>query len=142
MEEINQFNVRVYALIVHEDALLVIKEPYAGEILYKFPGGGIEFGEGLVAGLQRELMEELNLEIESYQHFYTHEDFLRSKFKPNEQLFLVYYYVVVKDLNQMDVIDPNIEELIWIPISELTTDLVNLPTDKIVAQKLLNERMK
>ena len=63
---------------------LILKEPYAGEILYKFPGGGLEFGESLIDGLKRELKEELNLDLTEASHFYTQEEFLVSKFRANE----------------------------------------------------------
>ena len=37
------FNVRVYALLEHKGKVLVIHEPFQGELIYKFPGGGLEF---------------------------------------------------------------------------------------------------
>lgn len=139
MEKIDRFNVRVYGLLLHEGKIMILKEPYAGEILFKLPGGGIEFGEGLIDGLRRELKEELNLDLQSYQHFYTQEEFLASKFKANEQLFTIYYKIKVSDIKALKILDENIEEILWIPVSELAETHVNLPIDQFVIRKFLLE---
>jgi ADP-ribose pyrophosphatase YjhB (NUDIX family) len=57
----------VKALIVHEDKILMIHEKITrdGEVfeIVDFPGGGLDFGEGLKAALVREVKEELCLDI-------------------------------------------------------------------------------
>lgn len=53
------------ALIVHEGKVLIVTERLQnGRILHDFPGGGIEFGEKLTTGLQREVFEETGLRVE------------------------------------------------------------------------------
>ena len=136
MEKIDRFNIRVYALIIHQDAILILKEPYAGEILYKFPGGGLEFGESLIDGLKRELKEELNLELTEAIHFYTQEEFLVSKFRANEQLLTIYYKTKVDNIENLVRLDQSIQELMWIPLNKLSTQHVNLPIDQIVVTKV------
>lgn len=142
MEAITQFNVRVYALLFHDEKLMILKEPYAGEILYKLPGGGVEFGEGIIETLQREFREELNLELENYTHFYTQEEFLVSRFRPHEQLITIYYIVEVENISHLQLLDPNIEEIIWIPKKDLNTEAVNLPIDKKVIGLYLSSELK
>ena len=139
MEKIDRFNIRVYALIIHQDAILILKEPYAGEILYKFPGGGLEFGESLIDGLKRELKEELNLDLTEANHFYTQEEFLVSKFRANEQLLTIYYKAKVDNIEDLTKFDQAIQELIWVPLKELSTNHVNLPIDQVVVKKLMSE---
>jgi 8-oxo-dGTP diphosphatase len=69
-------NLRVYGLLIneHNEVLLSDEQEY-GMRFTKFPGGGVEYGEGLIDGLKREFMEECNMEIEVLSHFYT-TDFL------------------------------------------------------------------
>ena len=49
--------------------MLGLHEEHCGEILLKFPGGGLEFGESLTDCLHREFKEELSIEIEILDHF-------------------------------------------------------------------------
>lgn len=139
MEKIDTFNIRVYGLIIHQDSLLILKEPYAGEILFKFPGGGLEFGESLIDGLKRELKEELNLNLTEASHFYTQEEFMVSKFRANEQLFTIYYKAKVDNIEDLTKFDQTIQELIWVPLKKLSTNHVNLPIDQVVVKKLMSE---
>ncbi|MGI9526599.1 MAG: NUDIX domain-containing protein [Weeksellaceae bacterium] len=136
---INQFNIRVYGLWVKDNALLILKEPYAGDILYKFPGGGIEYGEGLIEALQRELKEELNLELSSYEHFYTQEDFVQSKFREHEQILTIYYKIEIENPKRIEILEKRIQKLIWVPLDRLNIHDVNLPVDRIVVNKLIQE---
>lgn len=131
------FNVRIYGLLVHENRLLIIREPFAGMIIDKFPGGGLEFGEGTIDCLKREFKEELNLEIEVLEHIYTQDFFLASRFDEKEQILMIYYKVTAKDIAQLEVLDPDIQALIWKDLNEVTTNDLSLPTDKLVLEMVL-----
>lgn len=66
-----QFNVRVYGLLINADRqILVSEESRFGKQFTKFPGGGVEFGEGLHDALKREFLEEVDLEIQVHDLFY------------------------------------------------------------------------
>lgn len=106
-------------------------------MIYKLPGGGLEFGESVKECLDRELQEELNLCIESIEHFYTQEDFICSGLYPNEQLFTVYYRVICKNLKALKILEPKIEAIEWLEIKEENSVYFDLPVDKIVFQRLL-----
>lgn len=110
MEKIEKFNVRVYALCIEDQKILTLFESYAGEKLVKLPGGGLEFGEGIIDCLHREFMEELNVKIEVLKHFYTQEGFMQSRFRDNEQLLTVYYIVKIIDPENFRIIDTEIEK--------------------------------
>ncbi len=133
---ITQFNIRVYALAEHHGKILILKEPFMNQMIYKFPGGGLEFGEGTLDCLKREFKEELNLEIEEIEHLYTQEDFIETQVKPDKQLFLVYYKAKIKNIQDLKILDSNIEEIKWVKPKELNPNLFSLPVDKVVLKKL------
>ena len=140
MEKINRFNIRCYALCIEDGKILSLYEEYAGEKLIKLPGGGLEFGEGLIDCLHREFMEELNVKIEVIEHFYTQEDFLVSKFRENEQLLTVYYLVKILDIENFKITDPEIEKAEWLSLSASNPFL--LPIDHLVFEKAKEKFLK
>ena len=132
---IDKLNIRVYATAIKDEKVLVLHEEYAGEQLMKLPGGGLEFGEGLLDCLHREFEEELNVKINILGHLYTQEDFVESRFRDNEQLLTVYYLVEIIDENDFLIMDPCIEKTEWIPINTDENPFI-LPVDKIAFEKL------
>ncbi|WP_326983494.1 NUDIX domain-containing protein [Chryseobacterium sp. MYb264] len=132
---IDKINIRVYACAVKDRKVLTLFEEYAGEALMKFPGGGLEFGEGLLECLHREFDEELNVKIHIVEHLYTQDHFLVSRFKENEQLLTVYYLVNIVNEGDFLILDPCIENTEWIEIDRPDNPFV-LPVDKIVFDKL------
>lgn len=132
---IDSINVRVYACVVKDRKVLTLFEEYAGEPLMKFPGGGLEYGEGLTDCLKREFEEELNVHIEIVEHLYTQENFLVSRFRENEQLLTVYYIVKIVNEEDFIILDPCIEKVDWVSIDE-SQNPFTLPVDKIVFEKL------
>lgn len=135
-----RFNVRVYGLLVNENSeILVSDESRYGHQFTKFPGGGVEFGEGLHTALVREFREEMELEIDVKELFYVN-DFLQiSAFDPNHQLISFYYFVSPKHpLTNLTTAPSNGdgESQRWISIQELTTNDVTFPLDKCVVEKL------
>src|SRR6476660_4427882 len=88
-----RFNVRVYGLLLHNDAVLVSDEFIKGNRITKFPGGGLEFGEGTRECLAREFMEELKLSVSVTEHFYTTDFYVASSFDSNSQVISIYYMV-------------------------------------------------
>lgn len=131
---IDRFNVRVYGVCLKDQSVLVLHEEYAGNYLTKLPGGGLEFGEGTIECLARELEEELNLTLISATHFYTQEDFVQSRFRENEQLLTIYYLMEVENTEDLLILDPCIERIEWINISQ--ENPFELPVDQIVYKKL------
>jgi len=128
------FNIRVYALCIVNNELLTLKEPFAGNMVVKLPGGGLEFGEGTADCLKREFKEELNLELTVNDAFYIQEDFVPSLAKDGKQLLTLYFFATIKDLHNLEIIDRNIQEVNWIPLT--ANNPFTLPVDRIVFNKL------
>lgn len=139
-----RFNVRVYGLLVHENKVLIAHEKIGDFAFTKFPGGGLEFGEGLLDGLIREFKEEANLDITIKSHFYTTDFFQQSAFKPQDQLLSVYYWVEAKDLSGLVLNEQLLNtgnrteqlRLEWKTIDNLSAEIFTFPIDKLVAEKI------
>ena len=139
------FNVRVYGLLINNsNQLLISDEQEFGTRFSKFPGGGLEYGEGLIDGLKREFLEECNLEVEVLKHFYTTDYFVKSMFGEG-QLISVYYLVKnVGDIKlniklkpfDFDGTGEVLQAFRWIAIEELQPDDLTLPVDKHVVTLL------
>ena len=137
------FNIRVYAIILNEkDEVLLSDERRNGFSFTKFPGGGLEWGEGTADCLKRELQEELGLEAEPGELYYFNEFFQESKFHKDHQLISFYYFVENIDLDAIPASEHEYplqeegEKFRWVPRKELNVEELTFPVDKIVGEKL------
>ncbi len=90
----NRFNLRVYGILINEQQQVLVSDEYIrGQFYTKFPGGGLEFGEGTRDCLKREFLEEMNLAVDVGGHIYTTDFFQMSAFKPDDQIISIYYEV-------------------------------------------------
>ncbi|RYZ28820.1 MAG: NUDIX domain-containing protein [Chitinophagaceae bacterium] len=147
------FNVRVYGILINEKNQLLVSDEYIrGGYYTKFPGGGLEFGEGTRDCLKREFMEEMNLKVEVGEHIYTTDFFQLSAFQPDQQIISIYY--LVKPLEEIGVplrtkpfdfdeaqlsiynLKKEIETFRFIPWANVSEDSVNLPIEKIVIRQI------
>jgi len=95
------FNVRAYGILINSNnEVLISDERVESAAFTKFPGGGLEYGEGLIDALKREYMEECELQIEVVKHLYTTDFFEKSSFNQS-QIISVYYEV--KPLENMNI---------------------------------------
>ncbi len=138
----NRFNIRVYGILINDrNQVLLAKEREKGYMFTKFPGGGLEFGEGLIDCLKRELEEELGIQAEIGELFYLTDFFQQSVFHKDHQLISVYYRVYYEDWDDIPLVaftegTDDLETFFWQPLSHFTPDLLTFPVDKIVAEKL------
>lgn len=145
------FNIRVYGLLITDDNHVLVSDEYIkGDFITKFPGGGLEFGEGTRDCLAREFMEEMNLQITVGDHLYTTDFFQLSAFCPGQQVVCIYYRVhpleEIKvplrtkkfdfDETQMAVYHATgeTETFRMVPINDFGKHAVTLPIDKVVAE--------
>lgn len=151
MHTLKRFNVRVYGLLINElNQLLVTDEVFKnGNRSTKFPGGGLELGEGLIDGLKREFMEEAGIQVEITGHFYTTDFFVPSFFDTETQIISIYYTVSsaewknIKTSNiKFDFVEvpgEEAESFRWVPLADLAKeDTILLPIDKVVVNMLLS----
>jgi 8-oxo-dGTP diphosphatase len=142
-KEIKSFNLRVYALIIEQDSILVSRELIKGKYLYKFPGGGLQYGEGLIEGLQRESMEEMNQNLKNIEHFYTTDFFQQSQFDSKDQLIAIYYKAKLtsKIYNKLKVHVKDFPVFEWKKIINFSEKELHFPTDKFVFNLLKNHNI-
>jgi len=142
------FNVRVYGLLINADnEILISDEQEYGMRFTKFPGGGLEFGEGTIEGLKREFMEECNAEIEVIGHFYTTDFFVKSAFN-NSQIVSIYYLVANMDTLRLnfktkafdfDGEGDVLQAFRWVKVEDLKEADFLFPTDKRVVNLLTSK---
>jgi 8-oxo-dGTP diphosphatase len=140
------YNIRVYGLLISNNAVLVSDEFYKGIYMTKFPGGGHEIGESLIDCLHREFKEELDLIINIKEHYYTTDFYVPSFFNQNHQLISVYYLIdsphtasIVTSNKKFD-FEPvhGAQSLRWLPIKDIIEDDLTYPIDKKVVAMLKN----
>lgn len=148
MEAKKSIVIRVYGFILNDkDEILIAEEYHYNSFMRKFPGGGLEPGEGVQDGLRRELREELNLEVEIGAHVHTTPDFIESVFNKQLQVIGIYYQVstidnidsLYRELYEM----PNengIEKFKWVPLEELKPSDLTFPMDQQAFMSLLKSR--
>jgi ADP-ribose pyrophosphatase YjhB (NUDIX family) len=141
--KIKSFNLRVYALIIERDSILVSRELIGGKYHYKFPGGGLQYGEGLIEGLQRESMEEMNQNLKNIKHFYTTDFFQQSQFDSKDQLIAIYYKAKLtsKINNKLKVPIKDFPVFEWKKITDFSDKELHFPTDKFVFNLLKNHNI-
>lgn len=144
------FNVRVYGILIDEKkGILLSRELIKGKEYVKFPGGGLEIGEGTREGLAREFKEELDLDVAIGEHLYTTDFFQESAFKPGDQIISIYYYVHPMEALRESYthINPQLrlsgatpqadmETFSFLPMARFSEQSVDLPIDKVVARML------
>ena len=96
------FNVRVYGIVIEDNQVLICDELINGYKMTKFPGGGLEFGEGTIDCVIREFNEEMNIEVEVIEHIYTTDFFQQSAFNSKEQMLSIYYKIKLLEVPQLN----------------------------------------
>lgn len=139
------FNVRVYGLLIDEyNQVLISDEEEYGFQFSKFPGGGLEYGEGLMEALIREFEEECQLKIDVLTHFYTTDFFIKSVFNDSQVISIYYLVKASSDLNlniKTEAFDFDGEgdlkqSFRWKSIQDLASKDLTFPTDQKVLELL------
>ncbi|GAB3012170.1 hypothetical protein GCM10027051_13730 [Niabella terrae] len=146
---ITAFNIRVYGVLINDSKQVLVSDEkihFKNLEVTKFPGGGLELGEGLKEGIIRECREEIGIEVEVIDHLYTTDYFQQSAFNDSHQLISVYYLIrplapLSFPVNNHQPVYPDAvtENFRFIDWSYFNEDCMSLPVDKIAA-RLLKEK--
>jgi 8-oxo-dGTP diphosphatase len=149
--QIKHFNIRVYALIFDKDGkVLLSDELQLNKRMSKFPGGGLEFGEGTLECLHREMMEEFGQDVEILRHYYTTDFYQKALFFEDQQLISIYYICrFMKRTNFKISVKPfdfEREEngsmsFRWVELASLNIERdLSFPIDQYVARMLVKDK--
>ncbi len=145
------FNIRVYGILINEKKQVLVSDEFIrGNYYTKFPGGGLEFGEGTRYCLKREFMEEMNLQVDIGDHIYTTDFYQMSAFNPGHQIISIYYEAKALEpisvplrLNPFEFDERQLsvyyetgetETFRMIDWQQFSAESVSLPIDKVVAE--------
>ncbi|MBK7761824.1 MAG: NUDIX domain-containing protein [Bacteroidetes bacterium] len=147
-----RFNIRVYGIWINEQNEILVSDERIEDFYFtKFPGGGLEFGEGIKDCLIREWKEELDMDIEVGEHIYTTDFYQQSAFDEHAQIISIYYFVkpimpikISLKIMPFEFALEGREEQSFRTISmyEFSEQMVTLPIDKVLAKLLINQYIK
>ena len=137
------FNLRVYGLLINNKEEILLSDEYRFETFFtKFPGGGVEYGEGILAALKREFKEELNVEITTSEFLFFNDFFQESTFHKNTQVTCFYYLVKCTDMDHLGKENYEIpllengEKQRWVACATLNPKTLRFPTDRMALNAL------
>ena len=147
MNELGNITVRVYGIVINEkNEILISDEFQLGVKMTKFPGGGLEIGEGTIDCLKREFGEECNNQkIKNIRHFYTTDFYQKALFYKNTQLISIYFLADLHKPVQFKIsgktfdfekMENGNQSFRWVKINSLNEDEFTFPIDKFVVKKL------
>lgn len=128
----------VAALIIDDNNRLLFAkrkfDPFKGSL--DLPGGFVDRDESMEEALEREIMEELNLEIATYEFFRSF---------PNRYTFkgLTYYTVdmffkcKIKNMDKLKAGD-DAAEIVFVPINEINPENIGLASIRKVISDFIN----
>ena len=141
------FVIRVYALIINSNKEVLVSDEYQLDMrMTKFPGGGLEFGEGTIDCLKREITEECNgQKIKNIKHFYTTDFYQKALFFKNHQLISIYYLAelekpvrikITKKPFDFEEMKNGNQSFRWVNIEHFKIEDLTFPIDRIALKKL------
>lgn len=140
---VSNFNIRVYGLLIDQGRVLVSDEWIKGKRVTKFPGGGLEPGEGTLDCLRREVREEMHADAVDLCHYYTTDFFQPSAYRAGDQIISIYYTFKLRGgqfhAGETPFGNPEggPEWFRWIPLDKARIQDVDLPIDQVVMNMLI-----
>ncbi|MDQ3393214.1 MAG: (deoxy)nucleoside triphosphate pyrophosphohydrolase [Bacteroidota bacterium] len=129
--KVNQ-NILVTAAIIENEGKILIAKRKPGKHLegfWEFPGGKIEPGEKPEEALKREILEELNLEIEVKRHF------MDSLYQYEDKTILLMAYFAHATYS-LHIISKDHDEVVWVT-KEKIMQYIFAPADVPIVKALV-----
>ncbi|MGE0637698.1 MAG: NUDIX hydrolase [Bacteroidia bacterium] len=133
-----KFTIRVYGILINDKSeVLLADEVVNGRHITKFPGGGLEFGEGPADCVVREFREETGQEVSVLEHYYTTDFYIHSQINPEFQVVAIYYRVSCATTEQI-LIGKSTDNITlkWVSLFALDEEDVTFESDKTVVRML------
>lgn len=141
-----KYNLRVYALIINEEQEILLSDEYQLDMkMTKFPGGGMEYGEGTIDCLQREALEEFGQSLVNIRHFYTTDYYQPALFFKDTQLISIYYLAELSEEIRFRVsrkpfdipeMKNGQQSFRWVALNNLSEKDLTFPIDRRVLRML------
>ncbi len=144
-----RYNLRVYGIYMKDDFLLVTDEIRFGRRMTKFPGGGMEEGEGTIDTLIRECREEMGLTPVNIRHFYTTDFYQETEMLVDkQQLISIYYTMELPDFDTLTLMDKafdfpfreGAQGFRLLPLDRLSPEEFTFPVDRRVAEMIIAQK--
>lgn len=146
---VTKFNIRIYGIALHRGNVLLSDEFRLGIYMTKFPGGGLELGEGTLDCLKREFWEETGQQVQVKEHIYTTDYFQPTRLLASpQQLISIYYRVELPDAARLQTSDKafDFEQTVegaqsfrWQKLKDLSPHDLTFPIDQKILP-LLKEK--
>ena len=134
---------RVYGFLINNSKqVLVSAERFNGIPLIKFPGGGVEWGEGLQEALMREFKEELKISIGVKENIYFNDFPVESAIDKRYQVQAFFYLVEPLEPMRFSTVlslkppEKNTENFIWVDLKNLSEVSFTYEIEKEAAKAL------
>ncbi len=147
-KETPKYTVRVYAVILIDNKVLISDEYHENILMTKLPGGGMEIGEGTLDCLKREAIEEFEQEIEIIEHLYTTDFYQISTVINDKQIIAIYYTAKLTDIPKFKISNKKNDfelkngsvSFRLVPISKLKPDMFTWKIDQKAIETFINQR--
>lgn len=94
-----KIRVGVYGILTYGDKVLMLRTQSGSKLIYNFPGGGIDNGEGLSRALIRECKEEINIDVIIKHRMYTSKNLYMHEDFQNNYMFNIYYRIEIEHID-------------------------------------------
>lgn len=130
-------SIEVVAALIHQQARLLVCQRREGgsfPLKWEFPGGKVEKGEEYLTALQRELREELDIEVQSATEVFRH----KHLYPGQTEVELVFFRV--EDFQGV-VSNRAFQRILWVEIQGLK-ELDFLEGDLLLIGKLMRQELR